>query len=173
MLLANPSGHSIGVINGLGLMRGQMQGHGIGLSGTSEIQALQTALTNLATATGRPQINPGKVDGVVGTGTVMAVIAATDLLSEQLPTWAFLTLKAATAGAAVSKTVTAEAKKGIETLAVPLTIAANTAAVKFKQTPVVVPVASSGFFGPGWYKTVPGMLLIAGVAFVGYKLLLK
>jgi hypothetical protein len=173
MLLANPSGQSIGVINGLGFMRGQMRGHGIGLSGSSENQALQTALTNLATATNRPQINPGKVDGVIGTQTVMAVLAATDLMAEKLPEKYFLALKGLQAGFAVSKTVTAEMKKYVETAAVPLTIAANTAAVKFKANPALVVAPCTGFFCPGWYKTVPGILLIAGVALVGYKLLTK
>ncbi len=167
MLLANTHpGNSKAVLMGLGYSKA----HGIGLAGSGEIQTLQTALTNLAIATNRPQINPGKVDGVVGAGTVMAVVAATDLLSEQLPSWAYLTLKAATAGASVSKTVTAEAKKGIETLAIPLTVAANTAAVKFKQNPALL-TNCTGFFCGEWYKTVPGMVLVGVAIFAGYKLL--
>lgn len=163
MLLATQAGQS--AISRVGFDRA----HLMGLSGSAEVQGLQQALTNLATATGRPQINPGKIDGIVGTQTVMAVVAATDLLSEQLPTWAYLSLKAATAGASASSAVTAEAKKGIELLAAPLTVAANTAAVKFKTQPPAT-TASSSFFGPGWYKTPFGIALILGGAFVGYKL---
>lgn len=169
MLLANVNGR--GIVNGLGFH----SYHRLGLAGSGENQALQQALVNLATATGRPQINPGKVDGVIGTQTVMAVIAATDLLAEKLPSTAFLALKAATAGAAASKTATTEAVKGIEFLAVPLTVAANTAAVKFKQNPsaaIVVPPCT-GFFCGAWYKTVPGMLLIGVGLFAGYKLVTK
>ncbi len=163
MLLSSTNGRP--VISSLGFHRW----HGFGLAGSSDVQALQQALVNLATATGRPQINPGKVDGVVGTQTVMAVIAATDLLAEQLPSTAFLALKAATAGAVASKTVTAEAVKGVEFLAVPLTVAANTAAVKFKQNPASVPAMP---VATPWYKTPWGVGGIIVAALVGYKLFL-
>lgn len=140
----------------------------MGLAGSAENQALQQALVGLATATNRPQINPGKVDGVINTQTVMAVIAATDLLSESLPSWAFLSLKAATASAAASKTATTQAVKGIEALAGPLTIAVQTAAVKFKQNPALIPVAPV----EPWYKTPIGMIAIGVGLLVGYKVLL-
>jgi hypothetical protein len=145
-----------------GLMQGPM------LSGNAEVENLQRALANLAIATNRPQINPGAADGVVGDRTVAAVIAGMDLLTSQLPTWAYLSLQAALAAGSM----TSQAKSVVTSLAAPLTVAANTAAVKFKQNPTTGPLmpAQQGFFAPGWYKTPAGIALILIVGFVGYKL---
>lgn len=130
----------------------------------ADIENLQRALVNLAVATNRPQINPGAITGTVDGGTVSAVVAGLDLLTSELPTWAYLSLQAAL----VAGSATSVAKEAIGTYATQLTIAANTAAVKFKQNPVVAPVPT-GFFAPGWYKTPAGLLLIGVAAFVVYK----
>lgn len=158
MLLAN--GHS--VIQGLG-----RSGHSwlSGLQGTAEVSGLQTALTNLAIATGRPAINPGKVDGVVGAPTVMAVIAASDLLSQQLGTTTFLALKAAIAAATLSSQADAAAITGITALAGPLTVACNTLAIKYKQNPALVASLTP------WYQTPIGIGVLILGAIVGYKVL--
>lgn len=133
----------------------------------ADVQGLQQALKNLAIATQRPDIDPGVISGVVETQTVTAVIAAQTLLSKELPQWAFLSLQAALAAGAM----TSIAKEAVAKAAVPLTVAANTAAVKYKVNPAAYPM-NVGFFGPGWYKTPMGIALILGAAFVGWKLFL-
>ncbi len=166
MLLAQRPGQSI---QSLGLLNYQQLGRQMqlgSLSGTPEVAALQQALVGLAQATGRPQINPGQIDGTVGAQTVQAVIAGTDLMSEHLPTWAFLSLKAGMIGASMVGGAGGAAASTITTLAAPLTIAANTAAVKFRQNPTM------GMFGAAWWTSPTGLLVIAGLAFVGYKLFL-
>lgn len=136
------------------------------LQGPAEVKSLQTALKNLSVATQRPDIDPGTIDGTVGAQTVQSVIAAQTLLSAELPSWAFVALQAALAAGAM----TSKAKEAVAAAAVPLTVAANTAAVKFKKPTLPVPAGIASFFGPGWYKTPFGMLLIAGGVFVGWKL---
>jgi len=142
-----------------------------GLAGSADVENLQRALANLAIATNRPQINPGNADGVVGDRTVSAVIAGMDLMTEHLPTWAFLAIQAGLAAGAM----TSQAKGIVTQFAAPLTVAANTAAQKFKVNPTggaLIP-ANQGFFAPGWYKTPAGIALLIIVGFVGYKLFLS
>lgn len=162
MLLASQNG--VSVISGLGLSKY----HRLGLMGSGDIQALQQALVNLAIATGRPQINPGKVDGVVSAATVTAVVAAIDVLQPEMSETNFLILKASLAGAGAAAPT--QAITVVTTLAVPLTVAANTAAVKYKTTGIMLPW-DAGFFGPGWYTTPAGIGLILIGAFIGWKLL--
>lgn len=138
-----------------------------GLGGKAEVEGLQTSLRNLAVATQRPDIDPGPITGVVDARTVTAVVAAQSLLSKELPSWAFLALQAALAAGAM----TSIAKEGVEKAAIPLTIAANTAAVKYKVNPALYPMpTTTGFFVPGWWKTPFGIALLAAVGLVGYKL---
>lgn len=144
---------------------------GLELMGTSEIENLQRALANLATATQQPAIS-AKVTGIVDDQTMTAVAAALGLLSKELPSWAYLGLQ----GIMALGVTNATAKKTVGEYATQLTLAANTAAVKFKVAPTAptapIVVASPGFFGPGWYKTPIGLLLIAGLLLAGYKLFL-
>jgi hypothetical protein len=130
---------------------------------TPGVQALQTALNNLGRATQRPQI-ACPVTGKVDDATVAAVVAGMGILTEQLSTWQYLALQAAfVAGSATSK-----AKEAVAIAAPQLTIAANTAAVKYgKVNPVAV--GPLGFFAPGWYKTPAGLLLIGVGGFLFYK----
>lgn len=142
------------------------------LAGDANVENLQRALINLAQATQRPAINPGKVTGVVDDSTMTAIQSATGLLSEELPTWAYLGLQAAFAAGAMTST----AKNFVQQYATQLTVACNTAAVKFKTAPPAVAVQTNpvtGFFVPGWYKTPAGMVLIGIALFVGYKLFVE
>jgi hypothetical protein len=163
MLLANVNGH----LNGLNLLNNKMPSLGVGqLQGVNEVRGLQVALAQLAMVTQRPQINPNDFSGIVGASTVMAVVSATDLLSEHLSTMQFVALKIALAGATFSSTATDAAKRAIESSALALTVAANTAAAKFGQpTP----------FGltADWWTTPVGLGLIAIGVIVGIKVLSK
>jgi len=139
------------------------------LLGTNEIENLQRALSNLAVATQRPAIN-AKVTGVMDDQTMTALSAGLGLLTEQLPKWLYLGLQ----GVLILGVTSSQAKKYAGEYAAQLTLAANTAAVKFKTTPPVIAPASQpqivGFFAPGWYKTPIGLGLIALALFVGYKI---
>lgn len=136
-----------------------------GLHGPAEVKALQQALQNLATKTGNPAINPGAIDGVVGSQTVQAVIAAQAIYSKELPTWAFVTLQAALAAGAM----TDQAKTAVATAAGPLTVAINTAAAKIAPGQPM----QTGFFSGAWYTTPMGIGLILVGAFVAYKLFIE
>lgn len=140
------------------------------LMGANEIETLQRALTNLATATQRPAIT-AKVTGVIDDATMAAISEGLGLLTQELPSWLYMGLQ----GVMLVGATNATAKKYVGQYATQLTLAANAAAVKFKaQTPVVTPAATStvvGFFAPGWYKTPIGIGLIAVTAFIGYKLI--
>lgn len=145
------------------------------LASSASVQQLQQALVNLAIATNRPAINPGAVTGTMNDQTVVAVSSAMSLLTEELPSSIYLILQA---GLLVGS-ATSQAKKLVEQYATQLTIAANAAAIKFKQQPVVVqPVIQpqTSFFGdlfaPGWYKTPVGLVIIGVGAFALYKLFL-
>lgn len=144
----------------------------LGAGTKADIENLQTALRNLSMATQRPDINPGPANtGVIDGATMSAVVASMGLLSEHMPTWAYLALQAGL----IAGTATNKAKEIVGTYATQLTIAANTAAVKFRKPPpttAVVPYPGAGFFAPGWYKTPMGIGLIALVGFVVYKLVI-
>ncbi len=136
------------------------------LQGPTEIKALQVALKNLSIATQRADIDPGPADGEVNNQTVQSVIAAQTLLSSQLSSWEFISLQAALAVGSM----TTQAKSAVAAAAPALTVAANTAAVKYRTAGPMMPSPFGSFFGPGWYFTPMGMLLIAATAFVGWKL---
>lgn len=143
------------------------------MAGSANVQQLQQALVNLAIATNRPAINPGVVNGEVNDQTVIAVSSAMGLITEELPNSIYLILQAAL----LVGSATTQAKKYVEQYAPQLTIAANTAALKYKQQPVVPTVTyqpPTSFFGnlfaPGWYKTPVGIGIIGIGAFIVYKL---
>lgn len=141
------------------------------LRGTTEVNNLQQALINLSVATQRPAINC-RITGTVDDQTATALSAALGLLTEQLPSWLYLGLQGALVFGASSTTV----KEYIASYATQLTIAANTAAVKYKTNPppVLVPTTTqTGFFTAGWYKTPLGLFLIAAALFAGYKIFLS
>lgn len=136
------------------------------LLGTSEIEGLQRALINLSIATQNPAINT-KITGVIDDATMVAINAALGLLTKELPNWLYLGLQ----GVMIIGATNSTAKKYVGDYATQLTLAANTASVKYKVNPPAPPPATVvGFFAPGWYKTPLGIVIIAGVAFAGYKI---
>jgi hypothetical protein len=144
---------------------------GAQLLGPNEIENLQRALINLSVATQRPAIN-AKITGVVDDQTMTAVSASLGLLTEELPSWLYLGLQAAMVAGTMSTTV----KNYVGQYATQLTLAANTAAVKYKANPPApVPTApvAVGFFAPGWYKTPKGIFLIIGVLVGGWWIVNK
>lgn len=144
----------------------------ITLAGSPSVEQLQRSLVNLAIATNRPQINPGTVSGTVDDPTMVAINAALGILTEDLPSWLYLGLQTAM----IAGSTTAAAKKYVEQYAAQLTIAANTAAVKYKTTaPLPMPTTTGSIFDSlfpmGWYSRPSlGWLVVLGVGFGGYKL---
>lgn len=142
------------------------------MAGTANVQQLQQALVNLAIATNRPAINPGAVTGTMNDQTIVAVSSALSLIVEELPNSIYVILQTAL----LVGSATTQAKKYVEQYAPQITIAANAAALKFKQQPVAppVPYQAPSFFGdlfaPGWYKTPIGIGIIGVSAFIVYKL---
>lgn len=142
---------------------------GVQLMGPSEIENLQRALNNLGVAVQQPAITC-KVTGTLDNQTMTAISASIGHLTKELPSWLFLGLQGAMAFGAASDT----AKKYIGQYATQLTVAVNTAAVRFKTTPPPFVPASvqAGFFAPGWHKTPLGLALIVGgliTAFFAYR----
>jgi hypothetical protein len=145
----------------------------ITLMGSPAVETMQRALVNLAIATNRPQINPGTVTGVVDDNTMVAINSGMGILTEDLPSWLYLSLQAAM----LAGSTTAAAKKAVEQYAAQITIAANTAAVKYKTTmPPPAPITTTGsifdsLFPTGWYaRPSLGWLIVLGGGFGAYKL---
>lgn len=144
------------------------------LAGSPAVEQLQRALVNLAIATNRPQINPGQVTGVVDDNTMVAINAASGILTEELPSWLYLAMQTAM----IAGSTTAAAKKYVEQYAAQLTIAANTAAVKYKTAapiPTATPSTAGSIFNSifpiGWYSRPSlGWLVVLGTGFGAYKL---
>lgn len=148
----------------------------ITLAGSPAVETLQRSLVNLAIATNRPQINPGQITGVVDDNTMVAINSAMGILTEDLPSWIYLALQTAM----IAGSTTAAAKKAVEQYAAQLTIAANTAAVKYRTAPLPaapVPITASIFdslFPVGWYTRPSwGWLIVLGGLFGAYKLFKK
>lgn len=153
-----------------------------GLSGNANIETLQRALTNLAISSGRPAINPGPITGELNDSTMVAVSAAHGIITEQLPSWMYLALQAAMMVGATNST----AKSYVAQYAPQLTIAINTAAVKYKQQPptsgnaiwngpitVQQPSIFASLFPVDWYKRPTwGLALVLVGAFGFYKFFL-
>ncbi len=146
------------------------------LAGSPAVEGLQRSLINLAIATNRPQINPGAVTGVVDDNTMVAVNAALGILTEQLPSWLYLALQTAM----IAGSTTAAAKKAVEQYAAQLTMAANTAAAKYKTTaPLPATTTTTGgiwdtLFPVGWYARPSlgwGVVIVLG--FGAYKIFKK
>lgn len=140
---------------------------GAQLMGANEIENLQRALNNLGIATQRPAVTC-KVTGVVDDATMLAINAALGLLTEELPTWLYVGVQ----GALIFGISNSTAKQYIGQYATQLTLAANTAAVKFKTQPVQTPPVVVGVAAE-WYKTPLGIALIAGGVLAAYVLFIK
>jgi hypothetical protein len=142
------------------------------LMGSAQVQQLQQALKNLAVSTQRPVIDPGPATGDINDATMVAVSSAMGLLTEDLPSWAYLTIQGALLAGATSST----AKNMVVQYAPQLTQAINAAAVKFhvNPTPTTTPVVapSTSLFAPGWWKQPWGIALLAIAAFAVYKVVL-
>lgn len=144
------------------------------LMGSPQITQLQQALKNLAVQTQRPVIDPGPPTGDLNDQTMTAVAASLDLLTEELPSWAFLAIQ----GGLVLGATNSYAKSMVTQYAPQLVTAINAAAVKFKVNPTapVAPTVQPSFFAslfaPGWYFQPWGIALIAIGALAIYKVVL-
>jgi len=163
----------------------QLGDHQLGAA-SAAIQSLQTALVGLAQASGRPAINPGPVDGILGDKTMLAVAAGLQAASERIPKDTAATVVSA---ALVFGATTSQAKTAVTTYASQLTviIKAATAAYAtgliknpsqfpiqtFAAQPSALPGAGAGsILGTGpWYKTWWGMGAIVVGAFFVYRFL--
>lgn len=139
----------------------------MGLAGTAEIAKMQQALANLAQATGKPQFNPGRSDGVLDDATMVAVAAAVSVAANELPDTLGSVVQLALIGGATTST----AKNYVNQYASQLSVAFNAAAVKYKvnpPAPTVYPIATA----TPWYTTWWGVggLIIGGI--VALKFLL-
>jgi len=165
MLMVNPT-------HGL---RGPSFLNGLNAANAS-IETLQRALTNLAISSGRPAINPGPINGVLNDSTMVAVSAAHGIITEQLPSWMYLALQAAMMVGATNST----AKSYVTQYAPQLTIAINTAAVKYKQQQpssnvmIYQPAATqpqgvfAALFPVDWYKKPTWGLALALIGAFGF-----
>lgn len=157
------------------MMQPTTGGHLFG--GDPNVESLQRALTNLAIASGRPAINPGAISGTLNDATMAAVSASLGIITEELPGWLYAALQA---GLILGST-TSQAKAVVTKYAGQLAMAANAAAAKmhpsgvqvaYQPPPSVVPMQSTSFFAPGWYKTPMGIALLLLIGFGVYKLFL-
>lgn len=135
-----------------------------GLAGTAEIVKLQQSLVNLAASTNKPQLNPGRTDGVLDDATMACVASAFSYAANELPGWLATPLNLALIGGSGTST----AKSYVGSYAAQLSVAFNAAAVKYKSSSVPAPTAPIATATP-WYKTPWG---IAGII-VGGLIVLK
>lgn len=134
----------------------------MGLAGSAEIIKLQQSLANLAVATGRPEFAPGRTDGVLDDATMAGVAAAVSVAANELPSWLATALQIALVGGAATQT----AKNYVSQYAAQLSVAFNTAAVKYKKAPVPVAPTPAVFVTP-WFKTWWGITgIVVGGLFV-------
>jgi len=134
-----------------------------GLGGTAEITRMQQALVNLAQSTNKPQLNPGRVDGVLDDATMSCVASALSYAANELGGTIGNVLQLALIGGSATST----AKNYVGQYASQLAVAFNAAAVKYRTAPPAatapVVVASQS----AWYTTWWGIGgLIIGGAFV-------
>lgn len=154
----------------------------MGLSGNAAVQGLQQSLKSLAQVTGRAAIDPGAVDGIVGTRTMSAIVAGFNIIAEKLPAEAKYALQAAlivggqtnqakelvtryasTLDMAVKAAILKYATGGGSSVPTPTQPAVNTAPV---PPPSPMPSAAVSFL-----KTPMGMAA-AGVGVLGFGFLL-
>lgn len=148
----------------LGLGRAGLAG------GNPAVSGLQTSLTALAQVTGRPAINPGAVDGLVGNKTMMAVIAGFNLIAEKLPSDVRTALQIALLAGGMSD----KAKELVTRFASQLDLATKAATLKYAggaaapaapaSSSPSAPAASSA--AVSWAKSPFGMLAI-GLGVIG------
>lgn len=133
-----------------------------GLGGTAEITKLQQALVNLAQSTNKPQLNPGRVDGVLDDATMACVASALSYAANELPSQLSSVVQLALIGGSATST----AKNYVGQYASQLSVAFNAAAVKYRTAPPP-PVMMPGTATGAWYTTWWGIGgLIIGGAFV-------
>lgn len=140
----------------------------MGLGGTAEITKMQQALVNLAQSTNKPQLNPGRVDGVLDDATMSCVASAFSYAAGELPS----TLSSVVQLALIGGSATSTAKNYVTQYASQLAVAFNAAAVKYRTAPPV-PVVMPGVGTSGaWYTTWWGIggLIIGGAFALKYIL---
>lgn len=136
--------------------------------GSPAVQKLQVALKNLAQVSGKPIIDPGDPDGVVGSKTINAVIGSMTLLTRHLGA-----LGGVISGGLAIYSI-ADRPKAVQLItqyASQLEQAAKAAAIAVAQgaqSPATVPgtLPSIQIAAPPWYKTWWGMGAI-GIGAVG------
>lgn len=102
-----------------------------GLAGSAEIVKLQQSLINLAQATGHPEFNPGRADGVMDDATIVSVAAAFSIAANELPSWLATAMQLALIGGSATST----AKNYVSQYATQLSVAFNAAAIKYRTKP--------------------------------------
>jgi hypothetical protein len=133
------------------------------------VKQLQLALTQLAQVTGRPNVNPQTTNGEMTDATMIAIVNALGILSEELPTYAYVGVQA---GLIIGST-TSFAKKTVTQYAPVLAAATSAAAAKWAHdhpaTPTL-PITPTSEETP-WYKTPLGIggIVLGGI--VVYKIL--
>jgi hypothetical protein len=160
-----------------------------GISGlgaaSAAITQLQQALVGLAQASGRPAVNPGAVDGVLGTATMNAVAAGLQIASERVPQdKVVLALNAALtlgSGTTMAKNaVTSYAPqltlviKGVTAGMAAGVIPKGTAPTQYTREDISIMTTPGGgalATATPWYKTWWGIGAIAVGAFGAYKFL--
>lgn len=171
------------------LMLSPLAGSDLGAA-SAAITQLQQALVGLAQTSGRPAINPGTIDGILGNNTMMAVAAAHQILAEKAPK-DYLVLALNTA--LIFGSTTSQAKAVVTSYAPQLTIAIKAATAGYATGIIPKPsttpptqflmydaqLLTPGGGGGGaaaaaatpWYKTWWGIGAIAVGAFGAYKFL--
>ncbi len=150
---------STGRVNGQ-MFRSPLQLTGLA-AGDPTVSAMQQALANLAKRTLNPLGNPGAITGDVNDQTMAAIVASLDLLTKQLPDSVAFALKAALLAGAGS----ADAKTYVGQYAGLIAEAATVATAELPTPPVTSTI------GYDIGQTSPWIfVLIAGAAFVGYRL---
>lgn len=125
------------------------------------VQQMQLALVTLAQKSNRPNIKPDVTTGFLTDGTMNAVVAAMDILTNALPAMEYLALQAALLIGA-----TTDSAKSVV-----LQYAPDIAAAALGASLTVTPASSSpAIFSLAWFETPLGLgiLLIGGI--LGYKL---
>lgn len=129
-------------------------------AGDPAVSAMQQALANLAMRSLNPLGNPGAITGEVNDQTMNAIIASLDLLVKNMDSAIAFAFKAALLAGAGS----VDAKSYVGQYASVIAAAATAAAATFPAPPLFSTLAYDVQSSP-WI-----LLLIAGAAFVGYRL---
>ena len=136
--------------------------------GNPAVINLQTSLKGLAQVTGRPGIDPGDADGIVGNKTMMAIIAGFNIIAEKLPSEA----KTALQIALLTGGMTDKSKELVTRFASQLDLATKAATIKYASGAAAPPATTSTTsttatgVATSWVKTPFGMVTI-GVGVLG------